>query len=558
MSEMKHFSKLSQRITFSVVVLVCVGSIVIGSSVGVYSGRVLEENSYAQFKTIEQQVLKNIDDKLGVALRQFMALEINDDFIKIAKNTSDEQAVSQFSELKKLFEIYAADNSELIDSIMFYRYDDVLFTEYSYTTQVKEKNWFHNKVQNQNMRTVWASEGIKMNGTDMNVSEEYISIIKEINDIEDGYGVLVFNIEKTALQKICETIDIGKEDFRIILKDASGGVLLEEGFCEIKDAKSKGMFLNDAVQYGGFELEFFVSDQLLSKQKRMLGNFFVYCAALNFLVFFAVAYLVSGKITKPLVEFTNAIKNTKAGEYNTDFKYEHNDEIGSLVKSYNKMMKANKGLQMRIKNEREQKLVAELNSLRQQINAHFLYNTLDIIYWFSKNGEGDKAAEATVALSKMLRISVSDGKDVISVRDELMHLESYLSIQSYRFDFKYNIEAEAEMLDYNIPKLILQPMAENAIVHGFEDYECEARLEIKAYLKNEKLIFEVIDNGCGFEYEKDMKKTDKESGDMSKNSKYAINNIKTRFNLIYGKGEYMKFITAPGKGTKVIFSLPKL
>ena len=211
-----------------------------------------------------------------------------------------------------------------------------------------------------------------------------------------------------------------------------------------------------------------------------------------------------------------------------------------------------KNLIEEVKTERELKSLAELNALRQQINAHFLYNTLDIIYWLSKNGNNEKAAEMTVSLSEMLRISVSNGREVISVKEEREHVEKYLTIQSQRFEFEYEIDIDEDILEYDVPKLILQPLAENAILHGFEDMELGGILRITGCREGDKLVFTVKDNGCGFVKGDELEGVE----EAVKKGRYALKNLQMRFNLVYGKGEYIKFVTAPQKGTTVILTLP--
>lgn len=568
----KYSSAISQKITFSIIVLVFAAAVVMGSVMSIYSGRLFENNSYAQFKTIEQQAANGINNQIMVAMQQFMSLEIDRDFVAISKNREKENASAQFSEIAHLFEIYKANNANLIDSMFFYRYDDVVFSEFSYAYNTGVEELFINKVKNELMRPVWLFPGMEIRGLEIVKSEDYISLAKEVNDIYNKYGVLVFNLNKRALRDVFDTIDLEKDGFRMLLVDDEGRIVLEngeypfEGFeNEFKYEENTSKFLNDGsmfsrtkLEYGGFELVFIVSRQLIAKQKILVMNFYVYCIALSLLIIFAVAYYVSTKITKPLISFTKAIQNVGEGEYDIKFEYYHNDEIGSLVKAYNKMMKKTQRLIEKIKDEQELKSIYELNMLRQQIDAHFLYNSLDVIYWFSKNGEGDKAADVTIALSKILRISVSNGRDIITVNEEIMHLESYLTVQNYRFDFQYEIDVDPQILEYNIPKLILQPLAENAIVHGFEEIEYPARLLIRGFLNEDRVVFEVEDNGIGFDMETTIKLINDKTPVTDRNTRYALKNIRMRFNLIYGEGEYIRFITAPGQGTKVIISLPKL
>lgn len=561
-------SKISQKITIAMLLLVLVSSIIIGSVVSVYSGKLFKDSSHLQIITIEQQILKNINEQLNAAMQQFLFLEFDDEFKKIATNSTESALPAQFTALNHLFEKYKMQQPDFIKSIFFYRYDGELFSPYTYNTVYEKFDLsFIEKAKSMSMTLVWAFPGISVNASEAEVSEEYISIIKEINDCNNTYGILVFNLDKEKLRGIFNAISMGRKDFKMMIVDKDNNVILSEGNFEINGFDWKNhdlsadtemfttdnsLFVCSQASLGGFKLISMFSGDMITRQSVNVVNYIIYCAILGFLVFIAIAYLISSLITKPLRQFTKAIHPAIEGNYDIHFAYSEDDEIGTLVNTYNIMVERTQKLIEQIKSEQEMKSKAELDALQQQINAHFLYNTLDIIYWLSKNNEGEKAAEITASLSEMLRISVSNGREFITVREEKMHLEKYLIIQSFRFDFDYYVEIDPEILDYSVPKLILQPIAENSVIHGFEDIDYQGNVEIKGFAENGKIVFEITDNGCGFEPDK----IDKEAEIQTKNTRYALKNMYTRFRLMYGEGEYMKFITAPGKGTKVIISLP--
>ena len=143
--------------------------------------------------------------------------------------------------------------------------------------------------------------------------------------------------------------------------------------------------------------------------------------------------------------------------------------------------------------EHNAKRKSEFDTLQSQINPHFLYNTLDIIVWMIENEKPDKAVSIVTALAKFFRISLSKGKNIITVRDEVEHVRNYLMIQNMRFKnrFEYNIKADDEVLSYSSLKLMLQPLVENAIYHGMEFMDGDGEIDVSVYKENDDLYFTI-------------------------------------------------------------------
>lgn len=564
-----YFSKISRKIAVTIFVFVFSMSLVTGLIISVASGMRLEKNAYEQVTTIARQISNSIDGQLALAMKRFIALEIDEDFNNIAKRTENISFPEQFIKLKRSFNKHKSEDLGLIDNIFFYRYDDVIFTEYSYSIQVsKIEESFVEQVKKAPLSPVWMYPGVVYNTYGLDKSESYISIVKEINDGKYVYGILVVNLKKEILKDICSDVNINKNHYKILMLDKNNHTFLSAGdYEETKiDWKNqnlynndeafyqKALFINTKLSVGDLRLVSMFSQKLFAQQSALIGRYFLYCIIVGILIFFGITYFVSIIVTKPLHAFAKVISSTAEGDFDKKFKYEKDDEIGFLANRYNYMVERVRELMEQIKKTQDLKLVAELNLLYHQINAHFLYNTLDVIYWMSKNGDTENAAEITIALSEMMRISVSKGRNMIEVRNECTHLEKYLMIQSFRFDFDYDIDVAPEISEYKVPKLILQPLVENAIIHGFENIDYRGKIDVKGKIENGKLVFKIADNGCGFVPDEIL--NDVQNGDIKASTKYALRNMHTRFNLQYGEGEYMKIVTQPGKGTCVILTLP--
>jgi len=237
------------------------------------------------------------------------------------------------------------------------------------------------------------------------------------------------------------------------------------------------------------------------------------------------------------------------------------DEIGEVSQCYNQMVKEIKELidtnYVMVLRERQ----SELDALQAQINPHFLYNALDSLYWQAINANSDKLAEDIFSLSQLFRLVLSQGQGVIPIAKERDLIYHYLQIQKMRFEKKLNftIDMEEAILDYKIPKLIIQPFVENAIVHGLERTGEKGIIEMKGYLEDGYIVLEVKDNGVGMTQEqiKEVFEADETKEYMSQRiGRYAIKNIKERLHLKYHDDFKLQIQSQVGVGTTVIIVIP--
>ena len=197
---------------------------------------------------------------------------------------------------------------------------------------------------------------------------------------------------------------------------------------------------------------------------------------------------------------------------------------------------------------------SELKALQAQINPHFLYNTLDSIKWLAKLNHVPQISVIVTQLGKLLRSSINTDNDLITVEESIVNIQSYLAIQKIRYSDKFEtlMEIAPEILQYQIPKLILQPIVENAIIHGLEGKKDKGRLIIRGVLAEDDLIFEVIDNGVGMRPEKEAALN---AGEDLRSSLFVhsigIQNVNRRIKLYYGPDYQVTIQSVLGEGTKV-------
>lgn len=281
-----------------------------------------------------------------------------------------------------------------------------------------------------------------------------------------------------------------------------------------------------------------------------------------YLVFVALAcvtaLLLSGSLAKRLSLVVEKInqnreKNLVPFKDNSD-----KDEIGQLVFNYNAMVERINQLIEEQTETAEKLKVSEVRALQAQINPHFLYNMLDMINWLAQSGKQKEVSLAVQTLSKFYRLTLSKKNITIPIREELRHVELYVKLQNMRYEDKISflIDVPDEILDFEIPKLILQPIVENSIQHGiFEKDSKKGTIVIMAWMDGADIVFVISDDGVGILPEKLPFILDGTYED-GKGSNIGIYNTHLRLQLLYGREYGLSYESTPGRGTEVQVRLP--
>lgn len=274
-----------------------------------------------------------------------------------------------------------------------------------------------------------------------------------------------------------------------------------------------------------------------------------------------VMLFVSRVISRPLENLGDAMQQFQQGDFKQQLKVESNDEVGQVAQCFNHMVTEieqliNKNYIMVLK-----KRESELAVLQAKINPHFLYNALDSIYWQAMSADDEETAESIYELSQLFRLVLGNGKEIVTVEAELQLLQRYLEIQKLRFmrQLEYHFDVEPEILQEKIPKLILQPFVENAVIHGMEKQEEACEITISGHSEDRFLKFQVRDTGVGMTEEQLEKIWEPETNkaySSQRIGRYAIYNVKERLRLKYGDAFQLKIESKVGKGTQVTLVIP--
>lgn len=283
---------------------------------------------------------------------------------------------------------------------------------------------------------------------------------------------------------------------------------------------------------------------------------------LGFLIgLYPVLLLVSNIVSKPLHTLIMAMENFKQGDFSQKVEVMTQDEVGEASACFNRMVDdirelIDKNYVFALK-ERE----SELDILQAQMNPHFLYNTLDSLYWKATESGNDEIAEDILALSQLFRLVLNTGNGIVTVQAEAELVDRYLHIQKMRFGkrLQYKISLDKTMLKEEIPKLIIQPFVENAIVHGFEKADGNYDLSVMGKREDNRMVFQIRDTGVGMseeQMEAIWDKADTRKYASQRIGRYAIKNVKERLELIYHDDYDLCIESRVGQGTAVTISVP--
>src|SRR5471030_30389 len=333
-------------------------------------------------------------------------------------------------------------------------------------------------------------------------------------------GVLLVDMNFSGIEQICKNVNVGKSGY-VYLVDGEGEItyhprqqliysdlieennkvaaLYEDGNHTETFQGEKRLVTIKTVGYTGWKIVGITPMVDITSDYHQMSIF------VSFIMFFAIFILVflnmfvSSRIANPIRSLEKCVKKLENGEKDVNIKISGSYEIQHLGKAIRSMVNQMHILMDNIIIEQEAKRKSELNALQEQINPHFLYNTLDSIIWMIENENYDGAIIMVTALARLFRISLSKGKNIITVKDEIEHARNYLTIQNIRYKnkFTYNLEADEKILEFTTIKLIIQPLIENAIYHGMEFMGGDGEISIKAYAKENDLYIDVTDNGLG-------------------------------------------------------------
>ncbi len=270
-------------------------------------------------------------------------------------------------------------------------------------------------------------------------------------------------------------------------------------------SKGATFFVYDTSELTGWNFIRYKPSSEMTKDAKEIRNLIVLSVSLILLFTIGLYFFITSRLILPIRILNEKMKQVSLGNLDVKLVNKGRDEIADLSKNFNRMILKMKTLLTKSMNEQQQLKIAELRTMQAQINPHFLYNSLETIIWMAEAKKSQHIIEITKALSHFFRISLSKGKDFILLEDEIDHIRNYLIIQKMRYQdiLDVSFHLNEDILKYEIIKLTLQPIVENAIYHGIKNKRGKGFVRIKGDFTPEGYIsIDVIDNGIGIKEEK--------------------------------------------------------
>ncbi len=401
----------------------------------------------------------------------------------------------------------------------------------------------------------------------------YISFIRLINNIntQEPMGIMIINIDEDKFFDFGTKLD-DKYSTKIFIRDSENNFITKDSNIEIlnkleneinfcinngtttkKIEKDNYILSNVLVEDINWSIVSVSSYNKLLEQNQYVKYILGYFILITFALIVIGAMILSKFITAPINKLCESMNDVGDGKFNLVNIKTYNDEIGQMKDRYNCLIIEITELMKEIKENEENKRQIELDLLMSQIKPHFLYNTLDSINSLALSGENKKIYKMIKALGKFYRVSLNEGNNIITIKEEIDTIKNYLIIQGMRYgdllEGEYNLDNSCN--EYKIIKLVLQPLVENSIYHGIRNKEGKGKIIISTYQEDESIYLSVEDNGLGMEESKikDIY--------INKGIGVGLRATKERLRIFYG--DEFRFIIESkiGKGTKISIKIPK-
>ena len=395
-------------------------------------------------------------------------------------------------------------------------------------------------------------------------------------------GVLLIDIRYNSLERLFDGVNLGNGGYAYLISsdgeiiDHPKAQLIDSGIVKennqesagLKDGNYEEVFDGEkrivsvkTVGYTGWKIVGVTPLDGMSLNNIKTKLLMVFIIAFVLFILSIINSYISTRITDPIKELEKAVNEIEQGNLEVEVRSAGSYEIQHLGTSIQSMARRIRKLMNDIVAEHESKRRSEFDTLQSQINPHFLYNTLDIIVWMIENEKQSEAVKVVTALARFFRISLSKGKSIIPVKDELEHVRNYLMIQHMRYKnkFTYDIEADEDVLELASLKLMLQPLVENAIYHGMEFMDGDGEILVRAWRREDDLYMSVSDNGLGMTQEQVehlFQAADHTSS--GRGSGIGVKNVNERIKLYFGTGYGLDIQSEPDEGTTVTAHLPAI
>ncbi len=408
-----------------------------------------------------------------------------------------------------------------------------------------------------------------------------LSLSRSVELTRNGHtsnGILLVDMNFSSIERLFAKVNSGELSY-VYLVDENGEIIYHPrqslvfsnlyqennaAAAVYEDGVHREEFLGEmrtvvvkTVGYTGWKIVSVIPDASLAQEWNQMNIIWVTVLAVGILLMIFINFYISAKIVQPLRKLEDSVKDLEP-QFPEKIYVGGSDEIRHLGLTLRSVVGQIQELMDDIVKRQEEKRKNELDALQSQINPHFLYNTLDSIVWMVESERYQEAISMVTALANLFRISLSKGKNIITIREEFNHAINYTSIQKVRFKNKFEVEfsLDEKIENYMTIKLILQPILENAIYYGMEIMDGDGEILVQGYEKNGDIYIDVIDNGIGMPPELVESLLTRASNLRKRGSGIGLKNVDQRIKLYFGQEYGLTIVSEPDVGTRVTVHLP--
>lgn len=586
--------QLKTRITFlyTMFVILLVGALMVYGYLFVLN--LIQEKEDSILEDSLDYFVESVDYRVKSIEEAFLAVFTDETFIElylesVEKSSSFNQDLAFNQKFQEYFMNFFYGNNDMIDSIQFITGNKEIYTISNRLKSVyidAEQTFYYQEAMAQRNRLLYVNSE-ETNRYYAMVRSFYFAqniegatVVPQVgyqSDKDSDYSILIFSLKKQYLENLMQE-ESNKRDVDIVILDENRNmvtkVIRSPWEVEYERELIDKIYANDSTMIDGaklyrrtitemnWEVIYLYDLHILERQAWEIQNNVFVIFLISFLGIFLIAIFVSDSVVKPIQELAYAVDHTIENNLEIHLSYPYNDEVAELGRKFSGLLEQISILMEEVREVEEQKRINEFRALQAQINPHFLYNTLDMIYWMIKMEETNKddAANIIADFADFFRLSLNNGDDITSIQREVDHVTKYMEIQKNRMNqkFDYTLEIDPSLLNERIPKLILQPFVENSLMHGFETMYEKGEIHIKVMPKGDMMVFSITDNGCGIpntEIEQ-LNLWGRIQAKGVEDRGYAIGNVIDRIYLYTGKEKGVHFFEDIPRGTKVEIYFP--
>lgn len=451
--------------------------------------------------------------------------------------------------------------------------DEDEFTEY---IDIREQSWYQAALTTKKVIAISSSH---VQNAIKSSYKWVITLSRPLKNYQTGEsgGVFFVDLNYNAISSLCSNNNIGSSGYIFILDEEGNiiyhpkqqlmyGGLKTENIDEIMSStedhfqsrEGDKLYTISKSDVTGWTVVGAAYTSELLKNNKQAQMLYLLVAGVLLLGVIVISSIISREITKPIRQLRDSMSMVEAGQFDkANVPVTAANEVGSLSKSFNVMTERIHTLMEQNVYEQKQKRKNELKALQAQINPHFLYNTLDSIIWMSEAGRNDEVVLMTSALARLLRQSISNDKEQVTISEEIEYVRSYLTIQKMRYKDKleYSIDVSPDIHNVMIIKFALQPIVENAIYHGLKYKDTKGNLSIRGYARGRKAYITIADDGVGME-EEALEHIFDETRKEHKSNGVGVPNVQKRLKLYYGPEYGISYISRKEVGTVATVTVP--